>query len=199
MDDVRPLPLTDDDDFFSDIGSDEPYSRHSEFGAGSRLVIDSDRVDSTRPSTVNSGDITKRSNPFTPNSARGRGRGDHHHHTNQNVRVRNFDVQQNRNTTEADNQYDAISNHNHNAYSNKPERSEFSEPVRSSANRYIPSSGERNDHGAQQHCHIPHKHEEDNTVRNQLIAISIFTTLFGIGETVGEHFISYHRPSPVLL
>ena len=154
MGDVRPLPLADDDDedFFSDLGSDEPYIRQQDVGSGSRLVIDLENRDNTPRSP--------RTNPFTFSSTEPRARNmlnlnQNHQHHYQAIDGNNSAVQNGRTDSN-----DAI---NDSARQNNGVHS-------------IPTD----------HCHIPHKHEEDNTVRNQLIAISIFTVAFGIGETVGK-------------
>lgn len=147
MGDVQPLNLEDDEDFFSDLGSDEPYIRDQAVGSGSRLVID-----------IESGDSTPRNgrtNPFSTSEVRAR-------NVNQNQKTESGIVP---------------APGNHNEASRTQLGSKSTDDAHSSTSSTI----------FKDHCHIPHKHEEDNTVRNQLIAISIFTILFGIGETIGMY------------
>lgn len=143
MEDVRPLPLAeDDDDFFSDLGSDDPYIRQQDVGSGSRLVIDLETKDNTPRSP--------RTNPFSTTE----------------IRARNV-------------------NHNQNPQHDEHGAAGNGSTEQTNGHGRRGSQSTNND-AVLDHCHIPHNHEEDNTVRNQLIAISIFTTAFGAGETVGK-------------
>lgn len=138
-DDVHPIPLDDGDDFFSDIGSDDPHTRHPVTTIQGRLVLD---IDGSQAAQRN-----VRSNPFSTREVRTR------NFTNSNI---------NNPQTQSDLQ---ASNRSHSSV----------EAVRSQP-LPIPDS----------HCHVPHQHEPNNVVRNQLIAISVVTILFMIGEGVGK-------------
>lgn len=137
MDDVRPLPLEDDEELFSDFGTDDAYARDLRGANGGRLVIN---ADDSYNSTQN-----QRINPFQSSELRirsGSSNGSHDAHNNSVVQH--------------------VCSHNHSGDNHTVS------PVTDS------------------HCHVTHAHEPDNTVRNQLIAISAFTTLFMIGEGIGK-------------
>lgn len=60
-------------------------------------------------------------------------------------------------------------------------------------NRVDSDSEEIGSHPSVNHCHVSHKHDSDNTVRNQLIAICVVTLVFMIGEGIGElsHYFTH--------
>jgi len=132
MGDVRPLPLTDldDDAFFSDLGSDEPYIRDNNSAPnGQRQLVFNTAGDDSRQQVGN------RINPFTDRD------------------LRALNVSQNQasaGSTTSGTRTPAITSPN------------------------------------EDHCHIMHDHELDNTVRNQLISVAVFCALFMAGEGVGK-------------
>lgn len=167
MDDVHPLPLTDEDDFFSDLGGDEHYIRGHEVGTGTRLVIGVDGEDDGTTSTSTTTVRPSRANPFGTTEVRAR---NSNHHTNGNNSQNGVSSEM---RTPVDYRHDTlnVSNHGHQA---------------SNSSDNVQENTLHSSLGIDSHCHIPHEHEGSNTVRNQLIVISIVTTVFGIGETVGE-------------
>lgn len=143
MGDVRPLPLTDDEDFFSDLGSDEPYAGEREVGSGGRLTLSVEGPVADHR--------TSRSNPFSSTEIRSRNNG--------NVNITNSAAVEKLDQSSDDNST------NETTHATSRTRDALVKPY---------------------HCHVHNEDPNNNTVRNQLIAISICTTIFGAGETAGE-------------
>lgn len=141
MDDVLPLPLEEDEEFFSDLGNDDVYVYNPSRVERGRLVINtSEPIDNSR--------YGRRFNPFQPSE----------------LRIRSS----NTNGVPGDLTGSLSNSDGHTGCGENANISPITDA----------------------HCHVPHQHEPDNTVRNQLIAVSIFTTLFMIGEGIGKENFS---------
>lgn len=230
--DVLPLPLTDDDDFFSDLSGDETYinmRRPMAIGKGSKLIIDhqpdhdhnitisignsmtvrnhndaghSDvlATQTENASNVisydnhNAGSLAGRTNPFSFSTPRSRNVNANHTHSDA---VRNSHSHSASHTRSENHDSEITVGSYRNEHSHTKSQSGVS--GNDSTSNYSHVHKQTNSHSSSNHshsastatwdhCHVPLK-PNDNTVRNQLIVISIFTTVFGVAETVGKHII----------
>lgn len=213
-DDVQPVSLTDEDDFFSDLDGEEPHVRGAAIGNGSRLVLNLNNRETPRQNS--------RMNPFGNTELRSRitnnvvatssttnettttpTAGASTVYLNQNESSHNgvsggvVDVNGRSNgsiQTEAtpclNFQANNVNGQSRSVVASRPDvQNNLNHVVDDNASSVSSASSipqQDSNSLSSLHCHIPHEHEEDNTVRNQLIAVSVFTTLFGIGETIGK-------------
>ncbi|XP_067933531.1 proton-coupled zinc antiporter SLC30A8-like isoform X1 [Watersipora subatra] len=173
MDDVQPLPLT-DDDFFSDMDGDDSYAGNQVVGTGSRLVIST---------SINENGRSSRANPFSGTEVRTR------NISNRNPNKANGVMNSVNNVSENANEMQIRSSGGrtlHESGSNQDSLPINTPDEDNSTNNQVNQTQQSSSFGIRSHCHVTPKSEEGNTVRNQLIIISVVTTFFAGGELVGS-------------
>ncbi|XP_067933532.1 proton-coupled zinc antiporter SLC30A8-like isoform X2 [Watersipora subatra] len=171
MDDVQPLPLT-DDDFFSDMDGDDSYAGNQVVGTGSRLVIST---------SINENGRSSRANPFSGTEVRTR------NISNRNPNKANGVMNSVNNVSENANEMQIRSSGGrtlHESGSNQDSLPINTPDEDNSTNNQVNQTQQSSSFGIRSHCHVTPKSEEGNTVRNQLIIISVVTTFFAGGELV---------------